>query len=663
MHSSKKPMNFSKFFTNFFTTFSVPKTFLFFCIFILTITLSQFALADTPEQYHLTLLAVQDQGDGSYVGSTADLYVEIKEGSGRVFLDTTPLTKLDTQVSTRYAKQVACEYYNLPCENYDFFYTIISETGIIGGPSAGAAMSALTALAVMDLDYDDSLALTGTINSGGTVGPVGGVKEKIEAANNLGLKTVLVPLTALDEVLNKEQISKAITLTNESEYDQNNSDSQIINNEIIDIENPFEIEVFDWLEEDNLTLENYAKYQLEINAYEVSELDDVLFHLTGQRHLNEESTFEVDSQYDSIMARLQRDLCLRARSLETEILNKDNEEDTIDWDYYNARFLLSDSAKEQGDYYASASFCFGLNTQLRTELLILEKQDLQKDELLLELQYQETILLDLEEDLDQTELETISDLQTKIVVSERINDAQQRIENMRTQIASEDYETSISTYFNLGYITERVYSAQTWMLFFEMNGIELSLDENSLSLVCTLKLAEADERYNYANVYVPFSLENIFEKIQLGKEAQNEADYELCIAQAIQAKADSTSILSSSGISTDAIEEFLAVKKQAAERIIAANSEEGSFPILGYSYYQYAKNLADEEPYSALLYYEYALEMSELDIYFPASDDKISGFSDNFNFDIDTWSFLLGVFSGFALGALLMWLISLGAKR
>ena len=128
-----------------------------------------------PEIYQLKLLAVEDNGEEMY-GSDADLLLELKSGSGRVFLETFPLTKMDTQISTRFAKDIACSHFKLNCDKYDFIYTIKSKSNIIGGPSAGAAIAALTAIAVLDLEYDPAVAVTGTINSGGIIGPVGGVK-------------------------------------------------------------------------------------------------------------------------------------------------------------------------------------------------------------------------------------------------------------------------------------------------------------------------------------------------------------------------------------------------------------------------------------------------------------------------------------------------------
>ena len=93
---------------------------------------------------HISLLAVTEK-DGILEGYVADLSLELsKGGNGRVFMDTIPLTKLDTQISTRFAKEIACDLLDIDCSNYDFIYTIHAESNIIGGPSAGAAITVLT---------------------------------------------------------------------------------------------------------------------------------------------------------------------------------------------------------------------------------------------------------------------------------------------------------------------------------------------------------------------------------------------------------------------------------------------------------------------------------------------------------------------------------------
>ena len=136
-----------------------------FYIFIILIILISLLLilpsvsAQHPMKGHMKLLAVNEGGkngaddtDGIVQhGSIADLYLEIKPGLGSVYIDTFPLTKMDTQLSTRFAKEVACKFLNKDCTKYDFFYTIKADSSIIGGPSAGAALAMLT-VALLDED-------------------------------------------------------------------------------------------------------------------------------------------------------------------------------------------------------------------------------------------------------------------------------------------------------------------------------------------------------------------------------------------------------------------------------------------------------------------------------------------------------------------------------
>ncbi|MBI2665285.1 hypothetical protein HYX12_01525 [Candidatus Woesearchaeota archaeon] len=85
----------------------------------LLVVLSPQILAQEGKQYHLKLLAVQEN-NGTYEGSDADLFLELKEGTGRIFLETFPLTKLDTQISTRFAKDIACTHFNLDYPTYAY---------------------------------------------------------------------------------------------------------------------------------------------------------------------------------------------------------------------------------------------------------------------------------------------------------------------------------------------------------------------------------------------------------------------------------------------------------------------------------------------------------------------------------------------------------------
>ena len=89
-----------------------------------------------------------------------------------------------------------------PNEQYDFPYTIDIKNGIVGGPSAGLMMALLVynMLTPEDITKGNVIAGTGTIAIDGSVGPVGGVKQKVMAAKRAGAMLILVPTSNLQEV-------------------------------------------------------------------------------------------------------------------------------------------------------------------------------------------------------------------------------------------------------------------------------------------------------------------------------------------------------------------------------------------------------------------------------------------------------------------------------
>ena len=533
---------------------------LLFLLLVLAVSVS----AQDNQEYHLKLLAVQEQGD-KHIGSDADLYLELKEGSGRVFLDTYPLTKLDTQISTRFAKQLACNHFDLNCEKYDFIYTIKSQSSIIGGPSAGGAIAALTTIAVMDLDYDPDIAITGTINSGGIIGPVGGVKEKLEAASKIGLNKVLISI--------------------------GNSKNKGAN-------------------DTGLDLIEFAAKNLSLEVKEVMDIDEVIFHLTGKQLNHKEFSIEQDPEYQRIMQSLQELLCARTEKIEQEILNKKMVLNESILNISNERKEKSSIAIENKDYYSAASFCFSNNILLRDRYYSESKTKISEIKNLFMILEKKNIAL--ENKINDEKITTISDLQTLIVVKERINDVKEQIKqfNSSTELGEQ--------YYLLAYAEERFYSALSWMQFFSMQGKQFVVNDQLLRESCISKIAEAEERHQYVSLFInPTIITHIQDKIDLSRSSLENKESELCLIKAAQAKAESNAILSSFGVDEENILSYVESKKKAVERTIFENSEEGIFPILGYSYYKYADSLKEQEQYTALIYLEYALELSDLGIYFP----------------------------------------------
>ncbi|RLG84046.1 MAG: hypothetical protein DRO40_02445 [Thermoprotei archaeon] len=114
-------------------------------------------------------------------------------GSGKVFFTAQPLTELDTQATARVAALVASNIAGYNFYKYDYFVSMESPSMIVGGPSAGAIMTIGFLALFLNKTIYDNVTMTGMINPDGTIGPVGGLKEKLEAVAQKGFKVFLIP--------------------------------------------------------------------------------------------------------------------------------------------------------------------------------------------------------------------------------------------------------------------------------------------------------------------------------------------------------------------------------------------------------------------------------------------------------------------------------------
>lgn len=151
-----------------------------------------------------------------YQGTVMDITVDIRSGgNGLVLVDTEIPTGVDFQTSARTAVKVAQKAAGADLSSKDVVFSIrskgnstSSDLQAVDGSSAGAAM---TALLIIELQggpmasnrIKQDVVMTRTINSDGTVGPVGGIPEKAIAAGEYGAKVFLVPA---DQAFYTEQV-------------------------------------------------------------------------------------------------------------------------------------------------------------------------------------------------------------------------------------------------------------------------------------------------------------------------------------------------------------------------------------------------------------------------------------------------------------------------
>ncbi len=136
------------------------------------------------------ILAVK--GDGS-TGVMGKVIVEIRPGKGRVLMDTNPFLEPDTQFSAETAAKIAENFTQKSLEDRDIIISFNITGNVLGGPSAGAAMTIATIAAIEEKQIRSDIAITGTIEEDGTIGKIGGVPEKSQAAGTNNIKIFLVP--------------------------------------------------------------------------------------------------------------------------------------------------------------------------------------------------------------------------------------------------------------------------------------------------------------------------------------------------------------------------------------------------------------------------------------------------------------------------------------
>ncbi len=499
---------------------------------------------------HIYLLAVSLDGNES-IGTIADLYLEVKDGSGRIFIDSYPLTKVDTQFSTRIANKIACDYINLDCTRYDFYYTIRAGSSIIGGPSAGAAITLLTISVLENTPFPDDVAITGTINSAGIIGPVGGVAEKTKAGDRFGLKKILIPKAAMN-------LSELLNISNSA------------NTQIIPVGN----------------------------------IDEALSVLTGKPI--EKTEIIIDPIYNKTMRYVSETFCNQTHLLiqETQKIDMTNNQTFQIYNTSITNYERGINESKNNNHYSSASFCFGAGFALRG-LLLSQKNDTELQTIYFDTQKG---LEQFETAVDDIEITGIWDLQTYMVVKERIVESRQTLKSIN--------QSNISTE-ELAYAVERLNSAKSWAEFFgksEKNNYK-KVNPEKLKSSCIEKINEAETNLEYLKYLLGIDFTSIEDEIRLARHDLAQNNFELCMFKATTAKAETNLVLSGTSISSDELPIYLNQSILAVGSTISKVEKKGDFPIIGYSYYEYAKVLKND-PYSALLYLEYASEISNLNLYF-----------------------------------------------
>ncbi len=144
-------------------------------------------------------------------GDTLEIEVNIMPGKGELALtgQLGGVMKESAQAGMGYIRSMSKEY-GIAADYYkknDFHIHIPEGATPKDGPSAGITMTTALISAIMGIPVHADVAMTGEITLRGRVLPIGGLKEKILAAKNAKIQTVLVPEKNRSDV---EEISDEI---------------------------------------------------------------------------------------------------------------------------------------------------------------------------------------------------------------------------------------------------------------------------------------------------------------------------------------------------------------------------------------------------------------------------------------------------------------------
>lgn len=535
-------------------------------IILLVISLLIFHLDQNINQpKSIKVLAVgEDKNLTPTTGTVAEIQLLAKPGSGKIYVETAPLTSIDLQASIINSNKLACEFLERDCSKYDFYYKIDSGSYFISGPSAGMAISVLTVAYLENLDINPNVAITGTINSGYLIGPVSGLKEKVTAGINTGVDTILIPYGQSEYTEKTGKVTKTIDLKNITD-------------------------------------------ELNINLIEVTDIYDALYYFTNKSYEKTNENFVVNQEYLDIMKEISQNLCSRTQELIT-FVEQNNLNETV----YNKSLEFYKNAKEarsQELYYSAASFCFSANPLLfETKLKYLkETQGLNLDEVYINTTKR---IIELENTINK-EFNTLGDIQTKGTVNERIEEAKSKLQQ---------YSENRSDVSSLAFAHERVYSAEEWKRFFGVDTKTINLDNEYLKQTCTLKIYELNSMKELLRMYLSSDLADSI-NLETSLKYLSQGKYDLCLYETLIEKSSLNVLTTYLFISEEILNQTVENKLDAAFKEINKQTQKGYFPIIAYCYLEYATLLYSQgDVISAMYFAEDAIELSKMSLFIPKKE-------------------------------------------
>jgi uncharacterized protein len=590
--------------------------------------------------------------ESGYLGVISTITVTIQNnGSGRVFVDTLPLTQIDMQGSARLAVKVASALVSNDINSdvnpskYDYFFVVRTNAPIIGGPSAGAIMTLATICLLENWTINNETIMTGMINPDGSIGPIGGIPQKIDAAYSVGAKRFLIPK-------GQGTYTEMVTTTETS------------NGWIRTVTRPVTRNIAEY------AWDNYG-----IEVVEVAEINEAVENFTGYRFAFEEGDSEITTeQYIQSMQPLASRLLENATTSYNNASLKFNNSSIPNYfpTYYrnniNQELQRSKQTLEKSNgwydqhlYYTSTSKSFQSLISSRLVIYACDYYDSGN------ISYLEKLLEDAQslygnksKQAEKAQINGFITLQSVGAAQRRASESKQYLD---AAVEEFDYLNSFSDVISflekIAFAVERINSIGWWIDIGTKFNDTGELTNGTIENLALEYIDEATQADIYSSVILEEtggtyseSTDYLNDAETLIETARDDLDRDYPAAALFEAlEALAYANLAIEIIGTEP-EQKLKISSERASNNIAKSRKQGVEPVLAVSYYEYAESLRNESNNdAALIYYKYSgmiagvLGFTNVSIGISSSIDVgIPDFKPYFNIYDFGLLFLIGIF-------------------
>ena len=540
------------------------------------------------------------QTDEGYVGVISTITLTIQSnGSGRVFVDTLPLTEVDMQGSARLTVKVAEAFIkkDINCtvnpSSYDFFFVVRTSAPVIGGPSAGAVMTLATIALLENWTIDDRTVMTGMINPDGSIGPIGGIKQKIDAAASVGATRFLIPN---GQMTYTEMVTETV---------KSNGWTHITTKPV------------------TRNVSDYAMQNYGIEVLEVSDIDDAVYYFTGYKFSQIESDKKITTKdYIDSMKPLAETLLNESMNQyvnASDLLNNSDISNRYPYYYKNSitdflnnaedKLKKSQESYDQELYYSSTSNSFQSLIDSRFVIYACEYfNSSDEDQFIFSLVNDATSFCDNKSDVAKnSEIKGVISLQC-------VGAAQSRASEAKTYLseASESYQNNdyLAALYKIAFAIERGKSVEWWLGIASHFNDTGEVNVTILTNIAEEYIDDAQQAIVYSNIII----QEMGETSSYISDAENSLETARDdIEQGYPAAAlfDSLETLVKANLALELVDgitdEKIERARESASNSISESRNIGIEPVLAVSYYEYAESLMnDSQQSSAIIYYKYS---------------------------------------------------------